>query len=405
MKRVLIVGAGITGLIAGLKLHKSFKVTFAEAGPDPRFNKNTYGATYSGSDARHISYTETAPWNSKYRHKLITISSKNGGWLCAKLADLKDIENQWIEEFQAAASDESSYKKNTLLVINLNKKGVAAWSKLEKEFDFIKPVVDTGVMPIICRTKNDLIDEYNFEHSLDGNCKLYEEKVLPDSLRPLQPGLKKLGNPGYFTLQGKSYQSKKICNDLINHLESSGASFLWNRCIAHQKDLEKEEHAPEFVVWTSGTSYESAMFLKNFNILLQGVVGCWIEMENPGIKIPCKIFGPEPVNYINLTPCGNKLLMSGGYGFVGLSSYTEAVDIAEPIMEAMEKEVKNWLPQSEIVDTAFCIRPALPTGVPALITGNLDSGIPIIIAVGHAAGGFTQASHTAELIYEKLKNG
>jgi len=67
MKQVQIVGAGITGLLAALKLHKDYRVTVIDLGSDPRISSNFSGATYSGLDVRHISLTETAPWTSQHR--------------------------------------------------------------------------------------------------------------------------------------------------------------------------------------------------------------------------------------------------------------------------------------------------------------------------------------------------
>ena len=141
--------------------------------------------------------------------------------------------------------------------------------------------------------------------------------------------------------------------------------------------------------------------LKGFKILFGGVIGCWVLLDNPGVTKACKIYGPEPVNYLNLTPFEDKLFISGGYGFVGTRIYSEAASLAKPIMDQMIRELKNWFPKSEIKDKAFCIRPATPTGVPVLRKEILDN-VQIILAVGHCAGGFTQAPHTANEIAQEV---
>jgi glycine/D-amino acid oxidase-like deaminating enzyme len=72
MKRIAIVGGGITGLMAALHLHEEYELTVIDAGEDPRSGRHEGGATYTGLDARHVSLTETAPWTAANRHELIT---------------------------------------------------------------------------------------------------------------------------------------------------------------------------------------------------------------------------------------------------------------------------------------------------------------------------------------------
>jgi len=263
----------------------------------------------------------------------------------------------------------------------MNKKGIEGWEKLAGAYDFLRPINDETVMPIICRTNEDLLSEFVFESPLDNRCKLYEDS--PNDL----------GASGYFTLYGRSYRIKTICNDLINFLESQNVSFRWNQ------PFQKTD--ADMIIWCAGVSDQSSKILKKFNILLGGVVGCWVLMDNPGLTKALKIYGPEPINYINITPYGSNLFISGGYGFVGTRPYDEARKLAEPIMEAMIKELKNWFPKGKFKEKAFCIRPATPSGVPILLRDRLDK-TPIIFAVGHCAGGFTQAPYTANMIEKEV---
>lgn len=50
---------------------------------------------------------------------------------------------------------------------------------------------------------------------------------------------------------------------------------------------------------------------------------------------------------------------------------------------------------------AMCIRPALPSGVPAIRCISRGSRLGVI-CVGHAAGGFTQAPVMARLVADEL---
>ena len=296
MNRLLIVGAGITGLLAALRLYKDYKITVIDLGSDPRLSQNLSGATYSGLDARHISLTETTPWTSQNRFDLIMKSSIEGGWLSIPKEELNSFERQWIAQFQQISNNSKLHKLNTSKVIDLNNKGISEWEKLGQIYDFLKPINDESVMPIICRNKEDLLDEFSFESSLDSRCKLYEATELPIGLLPLNKRLKKLGNFGYFTLYGRSYRIKTICINLINFLESKNVSFGWNQPFSKTDS--------DMAIWCGGVSDQTSKILKEFNILLGGVAGCWVLMDNPGITKACKIYGPEPINYINITADG-----------------------------------------------------------------------------------------------------
>lgn len=404
MKRITIVGGGITGLMTGLLLYPDYTITIIDAGPDPRSSTHRFGATYSGLDARHISFTETSPWTTKSHYDLITIDAKRGGWLCIPRENLNDREKRWISQFRLIAKNSRIHNLNTSTVIGFNKLGIKLWEKMQHKYSFLSPVIDTAVMPIICRSREDLMSEFAFEHSLDVSCKLYEETPLPKELSPFSPRLNTLGNLGYFTLHGSAYCVKTICSKMIHYLESCGVQFLWNQMISEVRlsTLTYPSQTDAFV-WCSGISPESAIILEKFNISLCGVIGCWATVENPGVTLPCKMYGPEPVNYINVTPTKSLLLMSGGYGFVGTRRYEEAKQLGRPIMTAFIREIKRWLPHARIREKAYCIRPATPNGVPTLLTRKINK-VPFIIAVGHAAGGFTESPYTALQIRKTLKN-
>ncbi len=407
MKHIAIIGAGITGLMTALELSKKYKITVIDAGPNPKHNSHTHGATYSGFDARHISYTETAPWTSSHRFELITKNSSEKGWLCIPKNKLNKLEVEWISKFKETSQDTKSHDLNTSVVINLNKEGIRMWELLGNKYDFLQPFKHDTVMPIICRSKDDLLSEFTYEHSLDKRVRLCENQVLPDTLLPFNNRLSMLGGFGYFTLFGSAYYAKSICHNIVEYLSKLGTTFIWDTTISDKhllsSDYYFENLKADALVCCSGVSLDTTQLLSKFNVLLAGVIGCWVEVDNPGIKVACKIYGPEPVNYINITPSKTSLLLSGGYGFVGSRPHNEASLLAKPIMDDMLKEVKQWLPDSTIKATSYCIRPATPTGVPTLVV-NHKNKLPIIIAVGHSAGGFTQSPVTAISISKEISS-
>src|SRR4051794_33685937 len=105
-----VIGAGIVGLMVAREATRRWpdvQVTVFDEGPDPRQQPgfaHTFGATYSGLDARHVSLTETGPWTSSSRIDLITEPpSADGGWNCLADVELSETEARWLREFRTIA--------------------------------------------------------------------------------------------------------------------------------------------------------------------------------------------------------------------------------------------------------------------------------------------------------------
>ncbi len=406
---VTIIGAGITGLTVALYARKDYAITIVDAGPDPRKHTHTQGATYSGMDARHISVTETTPWTYEHRHDLIVKNVRDGGWMCIPESQLSRTEQQWINKFQVHTKDREGHELTTQAVIAYNTAGVNEWKSLVANYDFIKPIANSTYMPMLSRSRDVLREEFAFDSSLDENSVLHEGSELPSSLSPLRTHLTELGNIGYYTSYCMAFYSRTLCIKLIEFLEAEGVKFSWSTNVSDEI-IEEQEHKlledfgdTDAIVWCAGVTPHSSQLLSKYGILIQGVMGCWLSIDNPGVNEACKIYGPEPLNYINITPSGNQLLLSGGYGFVGTRPHSEAKILAQPLMDALIEEVKRWFPDCKITDQAFCIRPSTPSGLPVFATHKTNNNLPVIIAAGHAAGGFTQAPATAGRVLDELQ--
>ncbi len=407
--QLTVIGAGITGLMTGLTLYKEYALTIIDAGPDPRKETHQQGATYSGMDARHVSLAETAPWTYEHRHDLITKSVLEEGWMCIPEGKLNELEQQWIHEFQDHTKDHDGHDAATEAVMQLNADGVKHWEEIRKEYSFISPIANSSDLPMIARSRSDMQDEFQYDSDIYSKTTSYEDAQLPDSLRPFQTHLNELGGYGYYTTYGTAYRAKTLCIKLINFLEQKGVSFLWSTSVSTELLKDETSYTPiesirktDAIVWCAGVSHHASQLLSQYGILIQGVAGCWVAIDNPGVYEACKIYGPEPINYINVTPAGKQLLLSGGYGFVGTRGYDEVATFTTPLMDSFIDEVKRWVPDCHITEQAICIRPSTPSGMPAFAVHHTNKGTPIIIAAGHAAGGFTQAPATAQMIDQEL---
>src|SRR5665213_205216 len=199
---IVIVGAGITGLITALRAYSEYSVKIVDSGPDPRIKTHTQGATYSGMNARHISLTETLPWTYEHRNELIAKNVRDGGWMCIPEGDLNDLEKQWVKEFQEQTQDAAKHDLSTNEVIRLNTSGVNGWQDLIRQFGFIEPISQNNDMPILGRSRDVLREEFEFDHLVYKNSVHYEDGLLPEALKPFQSHLNELGGIGYYTTFG-----------------------------------------------------------------------------------------------------------------------------------------------------------------------------------------------------------
>ena len=404
-----IVGAGIVGLMIAYKSVRrepNRKVIVLDEGPDPRTQPDAnhrFGATYSGMDARHISLTETGPWTSREHHDLISKAAADGGWNCLAGERLSKSEQAWLDEFQRVARSPETHGANFDTVSEINAAGLEAWAELDQELpDVFQPTSDLGYLTIVCATAEDLASEQAAERDLDFVNVTAATLSLPDELEPLRPRLADQTICGSFLVAGTAYNVRTLCARLLTWLEHQGVELRWSRRV--DTDLTG---LGRDVIFAAGVSTMSTELLARSGVLLQGVLGCWAKVPNPGYRHPFKVYGAEPVNFINVTPNGQSMILSGGYGWVGERPYDEACRLGKPIADAFASEVSRFFMDGPTdlrnVETAVCIRPALPSGVPAIQQLDLrDESHRVFVCVGHAAGGFTQSPEVAQRVLALL---
>ncbi len=401
------------GVMTALEAAKRWprrEIQIFDAGPDPRLQRgfsHSLGATYSGLDARHISLTETGPWTSSDRVELIQRPSADGGWNCLAGTHLSKGEEAWLREFVATAKRPELHSLNHGAVVELNRRGLAAWRELATaQPELFSPTESSGCLPILCSSETELDSEQAFEHDLDPLRVSSVARWLPDSLAPLTDRLLDGTIHGSFTVDGAAYKVKTLCARVITLLEADGVRFNWNSPVDGTADgtLPLPEGDS---VWAAGTSTGMSTYLAEHGVILQGVAGCWVELPNRNFDQPFKVLGPEPVNFINVTPVGHSLVLSGGYGWVGERSLEEVQSLVRPLADAFESSVRRFFCKGRgdslaKYPTAVCLRPSLPSGVPVIrVLAERGKGRHVL-CVGHAAGGFTQAPAVASRALDEL---
>lgn len=404
MKSLSIVGAGITGLItaylaAGENAWSEIHVF--DSGPDPRSLSATYhsyGATYSGMDARHISITETGPWTASHRVELMSLPAARGGWNLLAGTVLSEAEEAWLERFNEIARDELQHRANTRIVYGINDAAMIGWEYLQELSPEIFGRFSVGQhLRIYCANAADILSEHQAEFALD---RLVEPPQLASDRQI--PHLRNVY--GFFDVAGQTFAVKTLCKKIITHLENAGVKFHWEKSIDISYTLDGQtvsELAVGDVIWAAGAMSGSKAALLKKNILLQGVVGCWVKIKNPGFDSPFKILAPEPINFMNCTPSNDDLLISGGYGWVGTRQHDKVEILAQPLMQAFQDQVGHFL-DARSNDPRICIRPSLPSGVTRVELEHDASNHRLVTCIGGAAGGFTQAPYVARLALKKL---
>lgn len=402
---IVVVGAGIVGLLCAFEieaLELGVRILVMDAGADPRTCQNFQtpaGATWSGLDARHVSITESGPWTSSGREILIDQPARRGGWNGLDGAGVDVLEDRWASDFCKIVGLPELHQSNSARVYALNRAGLFEWCTLSARYpELFAPLDDSGSLSIVCQDTTMLHSEFHLESSLDPGGVTDPVESIPAGLAPLRELIDRGVVAGSFDVRGTAYRIQSLCVKVLDYLESRGVEFVWNEVVS-LSSVEAMGSRDDHVLWTAGVSLGSSDLLEDLEFNLQGVVGCWVSVPNPGFERPFKVLADEPVNFMNCTPVGDELLVSGGYGWMGRRSYGEASERASGFARLLAKSVDTLVtPGAEIVDTAACLRPSLPTGVPMIGRVSTTGDMRVSLSIGHAAGGFTQAPVSAKLL-------
>lgn len=403
-----IVGGGIVGLITAITIKKMLPdvvIDIYDAGADPKNTLDLTGTTFGkGSrDARQFTGSESLSFQNPVHARALRLApGEHRGWAGWRLISeevLSENERRWRSDSANRFVDLGHEDINVydLLHAELNYAGISSWELLENKLDYIKNYkISTGPVSIFFLSKS------NFESDLDSETNFLKKfGSLEQDIRVKKAGDfnesfdEFIGNrilyPKALELPGLAYRIRSLGLKVIEDLEHSGVRFHWNKRIISESTLRSD-----FLIWTAGTTHEMPNIYKKYS-LIQGIAGCWVTIPNKGFTKPFKISVEQPSGYINITPDGKVLHISGGFGWIGEKSYDDTWDLMQPIIEHFKKQINKFfrIPIQEMnlgkkFPVSICIRPSSPTGLPDTRVIYIGKSKHIILT-GSGKSGSTQA--------------
>lgn len=457
---VIVVGTGIVGLMTAYYLNKAgYEVRCYDFGPDPtnpHYDKRMSSTTYRSGNARHVTATETMSQALSSRKGLIYKPPSEGGWMSKDIKQLTLSEKRWVDDFEYFTNHPEiidHYSDDICRINNIGKKG---WydliSENKKIFENCGLQLGVGIFFLnrnyFMIEKVDSLERAKSEADFED---LYNPKV-----KRLNLGEVKKAYPAFeyacdndLLVGGLeedciTVNSIDFCVNTINYLKSKGVIFSWgefivemkrngNGEISHLITAKGETLAADHYVFSTGWLTHGIFKGTKCDEKIMGVLGCWVTIPNPGLeaetlvahafdekpyvpkcfKGPFKIDAPEPTNYINATLEGSKLIVSGGYGFIG-NDITNIPNIKWPGVQAQFKHfediVKKIFPKAYeeanitgSLDRRICARPVTASGLGVFEELQASNDSKAILVGANAAGGFTQAPALAEAVVDALK--
>lgn len=397
LRSVAVVGAGINGLLTAFLVSEHYpylQVDVYDAEERPSNADNHKGVTYGSRDARHITGSESIGYENSIHKNALRNTPKHevAGWLLKNEANLRPVEKQWREKFEATFIGSDGLNELDFAHAELNYRGLAAWDGLIRKYPFISAHVLTrnGVdvyFTDAATFNDDLVMETEFCQRYFRGGKVQAKQN--DELTSLYS--KKLIVPG-LTIRVRS-----LANDLLNRLETDKNIRLhWDSTIENGDELKNQ-----IIIWTAGVTHIQTTEYQEHNV--EGIVGCWVTIPNRGYSQPFKIAAPAPSAYMNFTPDETQLHVSGGFGWTGV--YTEASivkEIAVPMAKHFVGQINKYLDANvKTADVDYCVRPSTPTGLPLRLTKSSNSKLNIFIT-GSGKSGTTHAPVLSEYVLKQI---
>jgi len=406
----VIVGAGITGLTCAYVLNffnPKLSITLIDAGPEPQFApENTFlkghsGATLGhGRDSRHFTGTEGLSFQNPVHTKLLyeSASEKSAGWRTIPEKELTTREKRWRQECVSRYQQHvtPNYNPYDEMYAALNYGGMEAWTFLASlDDELAKFRISSNYVYVAFEDEQAMRADFDSESHFnpfnsDGKSRvlLAETDVLHDRLAKAL-AIDKI-YPKLLRVPGTSWRIQSAWKHFYGLLrEKSNVTFKWDSQIAKAKDLPT---ASDYV-WAAGSTHTAPDIYKEHG-RVQGIGGWWLSIPNQGFKAPFKISAPQPSGYINFTPDGKFLHISGGFGWVGEREFQEACELLKPTEEHFLEHLSLFLkiPKATLkgYGTGCCIRPTTPTGLPD-VKALSYGGRKHIMVSGAGKAGATQA--------------
>jgi len=399
LKSVAIVGAGINGLLTAFLLTENYPdlhIDVYDAEKRPSSTSRHRGVTYGSRDARHITGSESIGYESSIHKDALRNTPKHSvaGWLLKDEASLTLKEKQWRERFEGTYVGSDGLNNLDFAHAELNYKGLAAWNDLIRKYPFMSSYV-------LSRDGVDVYftDKASFDDDLVMEAEFCERYFKAGTVQARQNDELKSLYSKKLVVPGLTIRVMSLATDLLERLEiDTNVRLHWESTIANGDKLNNQ-----VIIWSAGVTHTQPTEYQEHDV--QGVVGCWVTIPNRGYHQPFKIAAPPPSAYMNFTPDGSQLHVSGGFGWTG--EYTEGSiinEIAAPLAEHFVGQINKYLDANvKTEDVDYCVRASTTTGQPVQLT-KTSHGKRNIFITGSGKSGTTHAPVLSEYVLKQIDN-
>jgi len=382
MKKVAVIGAGITGITTAYYLKKAgYEVDV--------FDEEKYSAmkcSYANGGQISVSNSEVwTTWNNVSKG-LKWMFKKDAPLLIRPTLELDKI--TWLSKF-LYNTYKGTYKENTAKTIYMGLESRRLYEQIIKQLDLTFDRSDSGILHIYK-------DPKYWEHAIsskqiyiDNNCQW--DLLEPEDTYKLDPNIKQIKNilGAAWTKDDWVGDIHKFCNMLMFHLDLQGVNFLFNIKFDYLRDLL---HYDKIVICAGVGSVKLAKSVGD-KLPIYPVKGYSITIHNNDPLVLPKVSILDDQAKIVCSTLGNRLRVAGTAEFAG-----ENYDIRKDRIEPLLKWVHENLPQINTQDynSWACLRPMTPNMMP--ITKRSDKHKKIYYNTGHGHLGWTLAPYTAKQI-------
>ena len=386
MKKVTVIGAGITGITTAYKLvQRGFKVRIID--------QNKYPAMQTSyANGCQLSASNAETWNSWSNVR------KGLGWMTQSSAPLK-ISPQptahkigWMTRFLANIPNQ---KRNTHLTCSMALAAHAVYDKIanDESIDFDR--VNRGILHIYCKEKD--VKHARSVNELYKDCGLNRREVTPEEIEAIEPELD-TGNiiAGFYNDQDFTGDIHKFCNNLFKVLRAKYAVDFMNKPV---NDLDIRTIAREGpVVICAGVNSPGLARSVGDRLHIYPVKGYSITVNNPGSKTPWTSLLDDETKIVSARLGEDRFRAAGTAEFSGFNR-----DIKKHRIDPLVNWTESLFPgmhTREITPWAG-LRPMTPDMMPIVKQSTKNSNV--YYNTGHGHLGWTLSAYTAEGIAKIVK--
>jgi glycine/D-amino acid oxidase-like deaminating enzyme/phosphoglycerate dehydrogenase-like enzyme len=396
---IQIVGGGLTGIMTALELQRRGyrEIEVVDASPED-LEWSRSGATYA-QRCRHLSATETLPHSSPARRDILTVPPAEGGWRLRPPQSLSDQERTWAASFERMARRPALHRLCSDLVLQLNQLSLRAWDRFfDDSPETLEGVWFSRRILRLYLDEDSLQSGWTLQSAVNTRATRMGAGEVAVACPALLGAVERNAIAGAIEVDGYGVDIIQMVHNLRTHLVQRGVRFRHGRISARP--------APPWSRMVFSPGAYGDVSLEPASAHVQGVVGCWLTLPNPGLTAAIKVHAPEPAGVLNFAPSrdGAALFLSGGFGYVGQQRPVLDDPEIQALFRRVEAAVAAIFPEElsaamaqKTVDRRLCVRPMTPDGLPLVHADHAT-----VYVGGASSGGATEAPLLAALAADLL---